>query len=179
MSGFGRCIKLLLIGMATLAAAPASAQDGPQNLDAGKTPAQLFASDCGICHKSPQGLARSNGMLGLEGFLREHYTSGRETAAAMAKYLRAAGDAPAAKPARTAKRPPKAEDGKDTKPASDKKNPSEAKPAAANSSGMTPADAKPIEAKPAEAKPAEAKPVEAKPIEAKPVEAKPAEPKSD
>jgi hypothetical protein len=170
--------------MTVLVAAPALAQDGPQNLDAGKTPAQLFASDCGICHKSPQGLARSNGMLGLEGFLREHYTSSRETAAVMAMYLRAAGDAPAPKAARTAKRPPKAEDGKEAKPASDKKSPGDAKPAAATSSGMTPAEAKPIEVKPAEVKPAEAKPVEAKPVEAKPVEAKPveakpAEPKSD
>ncbi|MGI8526597.1 MAG: hypothetical protein ACR2K5_10555 [Pseudolabrys sp.] len=165
--------------MAALAAAsawaPAWSEDGPQNLDAGKTPAQVFASDCGICHKSPQGLARSGALFGLEGFLREHYTSSRETAAVLAKYLRAAGDAPAPTRGRAAKRPPKG-DAKPAagKPAPDKsaENPNEAKPAGSSS------DAKP-EAKPADAKPVEAKPVETAPADSKPVESKPADPKPE
>ena len=64
---------------------PAASQD---RLDRGKTPAQLFASDCSPCHKSPQGLAKSGGFFGLDGFLREHYTASRESAAAIANYLK-------------------------------------------------------------------------------------------
>ena len=62
-------------------AGPASAQE---NIDAGKTPAQLYSQDCAICHKSPSGMARAGGLFGLENFLREHYTASRETAAAIA-----------------------------------------------------------------------------------------------
>jgi hypothetical protein len=151
---------------------PAWAQDGPQNLDAGKSAAQLFASDCAICHKSPQGLARAAGLLGLESFLREHYAVSRQSAAALGDYLKAAGDAPAPAHAR-AKQPPKGEaktmGGKDKKAAGGASAPGNA--------ATKPADKKPAEAKPAEAKPAEAKPVESKPADAKPAEAKPAEAK--
>src|ERR1044071_4554094 len=54
-----------------------------------KPPAQLFASDCtgSGCHKGPQGLGKSPGIGGLAGFLREHYTNSRESAAALANYL--------------------------------------------------------------------------------------------
>jgi len=53
-----------------------------------KPPAALFASDCtgAGCHKGPQGLAKAGG-IGLAGFLREHYTNSRESAAALASYL--------------------------------------------------------------------------------------------
>jgi hypothetical protein len=64
---------------------PAASQE---RLDRGKTPAQLFASDCSPCHKSPQGLAKSGGFFGLDSFLREHYTASRESAAAIANYLK-------------------------------------------------------------------------------------------
>jgi hypothetical protein len=43
-----------------------------ENLDAGKTAAQLYASDCAICHKSPRGLSKVPGILGLQSFLQEH-----------------------------------------------------------------------------------------------------------
>src|SRR5262245_9023168 len=49
-----------------------------ESLDRGKTPVQLFASHCSVCHKSPRGLAKSGGLFGLDGFLREHYMSSRE-----------------------------------------------------------------------------------------------------
>jgi hypothetical protein len=65
-------------------AAPAAAQ--PEDLSRGKTPAQLFASDCADCHRNPQGLAKTD-VRSLTGFLRVHYTSGRESAAALAEYL--------------------------------------------------------------------------------------------
>jgi hypothetical protein len=59
-----------------------------ESLDKGKSPAQLFASDCSICHKSAQGLAKTGGLLGLDNFLRTHYTASRETASAIANYLK-------------------------------------------------------------------------------------------
>src|SRR6266478_9685332 len=67
-----------------------------------KPPAALFASDCtgSGCHKGPQGLARNAG-IGLAGFLREHYTNSRESAAALANYLSKIPSGPEPKEART------------------------------------------------------------------------------
>jgi hypothetical protein len=70
--------------LALFMAVPASAQD---NLDADKSPAQLYAQDCAICHKTPHGLSKAGGRWGLQNFLREHYTASRESAAAIAAYL--------------------------------------------------------------------------------------------
>jgi len=49
------------------------------NIDAGKSPAQLFADTCSNCHRRPQELKRSSAS-----FLRQHYTPGAQEAAAMA-----------------------------------------------------------------------------------------------
>lgn len=87
----------------TLGSAVAVAEDGPTNFDAGKTPAQLFAYDCGLCHKSPQGLAKSGG-VGLQSFLREHYTASKEAAAAIASYLVAVDQGKPAEPRERKKR---------------------------------------------------------------------------
>jgi hypothetical protein len=57
-------------------------------LDKGKTAAQLYATDCAICHKSPQSITQAPGLFGLESFLREHYTASRESAASIAAYLK-------------------------------------------------------------------------------------------
>src|SRR5947209_6495121 len=62
-------LTLSAIGMlALLGAGPAYAQaprppaaPHGENLGAGKTPAQLFASDCATCHRSPAGLAKGRG----------------------------------------------------------------------------------------------------------------------
>src|SRR3974390_410156 len=86
--GIRLAVGTLALGLAGLAGAQ-------ENLDYGKTPAQLYASDCAICHKTPQGLAaKGGGLLGLEGFLTEHYTASRESAAAIAGYLRSMGKVP-------------------------------------------------------------------------------------
>ncbi len=171
MTVFSRGIALALGACALCLAGAAGAQE---NLDQGKTPAQLFASDCAICHKSPQGLAKSGGLFGVETFLRSHYTASRESAAAIAKYLEAAGNAPAAPAKKTAKSTAKGDEKGDQKG-----KPGAKKPGA----GVTlpgdskPSDSKASESKPAaEAKPTESKPAESKPVEAKPVEAKPSEP---
>ena len=73
--------------LAGFCAAPAAAQD----FSAGKTAAQLFASDCTACHKSPAGLAKGQSVGSLTSFLREHYTTKDESAAALAAYLAGAG----------------------------------------------------------------------------------------
>lgn len=89
---------------ALLLAFPAAAQE---NLDQGKSGPQLFASDCAICHKTPQGLGKTSG---LEGFLREHYTASRESAALITKYLADKGSTGTAAPVKTGdtdKRPAK------------------------------------------------------------------------
>ena len=164
MSEFARRL-ICILGFLLVLGAPLRAQE---NLDFGKSPAQLFASDCAICHKSPQGLAaKGGGMLGLESFLRQHYTASRESAAAIAGYLRAAGNAPAAA-GRTGKRPPKSgtPKGDDKAKAGDKK-PGEKKPEAAKPDEPKPADSKASEPKPAEPK-TEPKPAEAKPADSKP-----------
>src|SRR5262249_33098251 len=58
-----------------------------QDLTAGKTPAQLFNSDCAECHHSPSGLARNRDVRVLASFLREHYTTKSDTASALAAYV--------------------------------------------------------------------------------------------
>jgi len=110
----------LAIGIFTLAVAGrVSAQD---DLDRGKSGAQLYASDCAICHKSPQKLDLGNtgGIFGLDSFLREHYTASRESAAAVAAYLRSVQQAAPATPARRRVRKPSAKGDQKGKPAAAK-----------------------------------------------------------
>jgi hypothetical protein len=187
MKSLIRATGLAIVALALCVAGAASAQE---NLDSGKSGAQLFASDCTLCHKTPQGLTKAGGLMGLEGFLREHYTASRESAAAVAAYLRATDrGAPAPTPTkRSAKGEKKGDDllnaaekkaaPKNAEPKSSASKPTEAKPAETKPAEAKPADAKPAESKPAEAKPVEAKPVEAKPVEAKPADDKPSEPKN-
>jgi hypothetical protein len=52
------------------------------SLDAGKSPAQMFADTCSNCHRRPSELKRTSAS-----FLRQHYTPGAQEAAAMATYL--------------------------------------------------------------------------------------------
>jgi hypothetical protein len=58
-----------------------------QDFTAGKTPAQLFGSDCSACHRSPDGLGKKYNTGSLTGFLRAHYTTKQETAGSLAKYV--------------------------------------------------------------------------------------------
>jgi mono/diheme cytochrome c family protein len=96
-------------------AGQAAAQD---NYDRGKSGTQLFASDCAICHKSPQGLIKGGSVSGLESFLREHYTASRQSAGLIAAYLASvdrAGPAAPASRALAAKKPKPAADDKSDK----------------------------------------------------------------
>jgi hypothetical protein len=73
----------------------ASMAGAQENLDMGKAPVELYASDCAICHKSPRGLSKGGGIFGLEAYLRQHYTASARSAHAIAGYLKAV-DGPAA-----------------------------------------------------------------------------------
>ena len=99
-----RASRLALGILVLFFARPADAQE---NLDQGKTPAQMFAANCVVCHKKPQGLARP-GVSGLDIFLRQHYTASRESAAAIAAYLQSVGGGPAgSRPSTRAKSGPR------------------------------------------------------------------------
>ncbi len=74
---------------------PAQVPSGHQNeavdLNEGKSAAELFQSGCSVCHQSAAGLAKGRREGELTGFLRQHYTSGVQHAAALAGFLAAAG----------------------------------------------------------------------------------------
>ena len=146
-------IGAVALGLSLLAA-PSLAQD---NRELGKTPAQLFASDCAVCHKSAQGLSKGGGLFGLQGFLREHYTTSRETAGMLAAYLQQVDRAA----------PPQQQQRRGS--TTTKRQPKDDKP----KPGETKSSDKPAETKPA---PSEAKAPEPKALESKPVEPKAAEP---
>lgn len=68
------------------------------NLDQGKSPSQIFANACVECHKEPHGLGKGRSASALTDFLREHYTTNGQQAAALAAYVlggRSADTAPA------------------------------------------------------------------------------------
>jgi hypothetical protein len=74
---------MLLIG--GFAADPALAQ--ATNLEAGKSPSQIFAGTCNACHKSPRGLLKTVSAGSLPGFLRQHYTTSSEMAGLLSAFL--------------------------------------------------------------------------------------------
>jgi hypothetical protein len=105
----------LTIGfLAALAPAMARAQT---NIDQGKSASQLFANACAECHKAPHALAKGKSAATVAEFLREHYTTGRDQAAALAVYVVSGRDtvaspAPGRRPAAgaSAQKPPKPEE---------------------------------------------------------------------
>ena len=84
-----------------------------QNLDQGKPAPKLSADGCAACHRSPRGLAKGRFKFTLYLFLKEHYSSGPDTASELAAYLESVdsdqrGPSRAgAKPQRSSSRPPK------------------------------------------------------------------------
>jgi hypothetical protein len=105
----GLAALAVLLSLCPLPAALAQDQAPPpqgtsrgENFSA-KPPAQLFATDCtgAGCHKGPQGLGRGQFAGSLAGFLREHYTNSRESAAALAGYLSKIPSGPEPREART------------------------------------------------------------------------------
>src|SRR5262249_18347962 len=76
--------SLLFFAMVTmLEVKPAAAED----LGAGKSARQLFASNCSMCHATPRSPPRRTDNSSLADFLQEHYTSNRASADELAGYL--------------------------------------------------------------------------------------------
>lgn len=67
------------------------AESRAQNLEAGKSPGQIFSATCTACHRSPRGLLRSVPPSSLPSFLREHYTTSRDMAQQLSGFLIANG----------------------------------------------------------------------------------------
>jgi hypothetical protein len=161
--GIGAALSTVVLCIAGVAGAQ-------ENLDQGKSAAQLFAANCAMCHKSPQGLAKAGGILGLDSFLREHYTASKESAGALAAYLKSMDTGPAG-PARGTKRSAKGDE---------KSKPDEKKKSGAKTGDKT-GEQKGTEKKPdgaAEPKASESKPAEAKPSDGRPADIVAPEPKS-
>jgi hypothetical protein len=85
MSNRARLFAAVTLLVGCLAGPAAWAQ--VQNLEAGKSPSQLFAGTCNACHKSPRGLLRTVSAGSLPGFLKEHYTTSGEMASQLSAYL--------------------------------------------------------------------------------------------
>ena len=166
MIGFSRGILLAGGILGALGAGPALGQD---NFDAGKTPAQLYASDCAICHKTPNGMSQAGGIFGLSGFLREHYTASREAANAIAAYVQSIDKGPPPSEKRPTKRSAKRDE---------KSKAGEAKKQGSKTGEGKP-EAKTGEAKSTTEKTAAPKASDAKAEEPKAAEDKPAAPKTE
>jgi hypothetical protein len=82
----GRALNLATV-MAVFCTGLASVALAQENLDAGKSPSQIYAGTCAACHKSPRGLAKNTSAGSLPGFLRQHYTTSPEMAGVLANYL--------------------------------------------------------------------------------------------
>jgi hypothetical protein len=100
----------LLIGCLTAGVAAA------ENLDAGKSPSQIFSSTCNACHKSPRGLLKSVSASSLPGFLRQHYTTGTDMASVLSSYLISNGAADPRYQGKDAKQKDAKQDGKPDQP---------------------------------------------------------------
>jgi hypothetical protein len=121
------------IGFLLALAVVPTAASAQVNIDQGKTPAMIFANDCAACHKSTRGLATGKNSLMLASFLREHYTTSREQASALAAYVLGAGGAEAApkpgqKPAQAKLEEPKAGEPKAGEPKAGEPKAEERKP---------------------------------------------------
>jgi hypothetical protein len=83
----GRALSLATVTLLTgwFAMGPVWAQT--QNLEAGKSPSQIFAGTCNACHKSPRGLLKTVSPGSLPGFLRQHYTTSGDMASTLSSYL--------------------------------------------------------------------------------------------
>jgi hypothetical protein len=99
-----------VVAVAVIVAGPTLSQT---NIDQGKPASELFANYCAVCHKSTRGLANGRSSLTLSLFLREHYATSSQQAAALAAYvISAGGNAPAAKPERAKSEEPKGQEAK-------------------------------------------------------------------
>lgn len=83
----GRALIFATVILLVAGFAANSAHAQPTNLEAGKSPSQIFAGTCSACHKSPRGLLKSVSASALPGFLRQHYTTSSDMASLLASYV--------------------------------------------------------------------------------------------
>jgi mono/diheme cytochrome c family protein len=96
---WGRVAALAIVALA------ASVSVRAQNLDEGKSAAKLFGDSCSTCHRSARGLAKGRFRLTLYVFLKDHYSTGSDTAWALASYLADIDSAQSARPQGKPKKP--------------------------------------------------------------------------
>ncbi|MFL6835943.1 MAG: hypothetical protein ACJ8FZ_01370 [Bradyrhizobium sp.] len=82
-----RALSLATVALLIGCFAAGTARAQATNLEAGKSPSQIFAGTCTACHKSPRGLLKSVPASSLPGFLRQHYTTSSDMASILAAYL--------------------------------------------------------------------------------------------
>lgn len=82
-----RALSLATVTLLVGCFAAGSAHAQATNLEAGKTPSQIFSGTCNACHKSPRGLLKSVPASSLPGFLRQHYTTSSDMASVLASFL--------------------------------------------------------------------------------------------
>jgi len=78
---------LILAAVTFMLCGPAAVPSKAENLEAGKPPSAIFSSTCSLCHKSSRGLLKTVAPGSLPGFLRQHYTTSTDMAAAMSAYV--------------------------------------------------------------------------------------------
>lgn len=83
------------------AGVPTGHQTEAVDLNEGKSPAELFKAGCAVCHQSVAPLGKGRSARELTGFLRQHYTSSSQHAAALAGFVAANGRSAPAGPAAT------------------------------------------------------------------------------
>jgi len=137
-----------IVGLLALLA-PVVAHAQQTNLDQGKSASQLFSATCAECHKAGHALGKGKSTDQIAGFLREHYTTSREQAAALAAYVSGGRDT-VANPS-PGKKPPVDRAASTEEPKPDKHNP--AKPQKPDDTGT--ANTKPPRHPEPEVKPAE------------------------
>src|SRR4051794_41304493 len=82
-----RALSLAAVTLLVGGLRPEPALSQAQNLEAGKSPSQIFAGTCTACHKGPRGLLKTVPAGSLPGFLRQHYTTSPEMASLLAGFL--------------------------------------------------------------------------------------------
>lgn len=102
-------LALTIVVMSAVLAPSTRAQN---TINEGRSPAQIFGAVCANCHASPRGLGRQVGAAQLPDYLRQHYTTSREQAAALAGYVASFAGQSGAAPPPPAGRRPAAEEGR-------------------------------------------------------------------
>jgi len=102
-SGCGRIVPVMIFAATAMVLTVTVA--AAQNLDAGKSPAKLFADGCATCHLSPRGLAKGRFSLTLSWFLKDHYATSSDSAKMLAAYLESVDEPPPRAAAKSARKP--------------------------------------------------------------------------